>query len=76
VELAAQARRLSVRVAVAARMWKAVDVRSRARWRSYRYRSHGRESPRRDARLLKTAGQAMVGDSQLALQDLVNHGEG
>jgi hypothetical protein len=63
-----------VRVAVTARMWKAVDVRSRARWRSYR--SHGRESPRRDARLLKTAGQAMVGDSQLALQDLVNHGEG
>ena len=30
----------------------------------------------RHARLLKSAGQAMVGDSQLAMQDLVNHGEG
>jgi Arc/MetJ-type ribon-helix-helix transcriptional regulator len=30
----------------------------------------------RHARLLKTAGQAMVGDSQLAMQDLLNHGEG
>jgi hypothetical protein len=30
----------------------------------------------RHARLLKTAGQAMVGDSQLAMQELVNHGEG
>ena len=29
----------------------------------------------RHARLLKSAGQAMVGDSQLAMQDLVNHGE-
>jgi len=30
----------------------------------------------RHARLLKSAGQAMVGDSQLAIQDLVNRGEG
>lgn len=30
----------------------------------------------RHARLLKSAGQAMVGDSQLSMQDLVNHGEG
>ena len=30
----------------------------------------------RHARLLKTAGQAMMGDSQLAMQDLVNRGEG
>ena len=30
----------------------------------------------RHARLLKSAGQAMVGDSQLAMQDLVNHVEG
>ena len=30
----------------------------------------------RHARLLKSAGQAMAGDSQLAMQDLVNHGEG
>jgi hypothetical protein len=30
----------------------------------------------RHARLLKSAGQAMVGDSQLTMQDLVNHGEG
>ncbi len=30
----------------------------------------------RHARLLKSARQAMVGDSQLAMQDLVNHGEG
>lgn len=30
----------------------------------------------RHARLLKSAGQAMVGDSHLALQDLVNCGEG
>ena len=30
----------------------------------------------RHARLLKTAGQAMVGASQLAMQDLQNHGEG
>jgi Arc/MetJ-type ribon-helix-helix transcriptional regulator len=29
----------------------------------------------RHARLLKSAGQAMVGDSQLAMQDLVNHSE-
>ena len=29
----------------------------------------------RHARLLKSAGQAMVGDSQLAMQDFVNHGE-
>jgi hypothetical protein len=29
----------------------------------------------RHARLLKNAGQAMVGDSKLALHDLVNHGE-
>jgi hypothetical protein len=29
----------------------------------------------RHARLLKAAGQAMVGDSQLAMQDLVKHGE-
>jgi hypothetical protein len=29
----------------------------------------------RHARLLKTAGQAMVGDSKLAMQDLVAHGE-
>jgi hypothetical protein len=29
----------------------------------------------RHARLLKSAGQAMVGDSQLAMQDLVKHGE-
>ena len=28
------------------------------------------------ARLLKSAGQAMVGDSQFALQDLVNRAEG
>jgi len=26
--------------------------------------------------LLKSAGQAMVGDSQVAMQDLVNRGEG
>jgi hypothetical protein len=30
----------------------------------------------RYARLLKAAGQAMVGDSQLAMQDLAKHGEG
>ncbi len=30
----------------------------------------------RHIRLLKSAGQAMAGDSQLAMQDLVNHGEG
>ena len=30
----------------------------------------------RHTRLLKTAGQAMVGDSQLAMQDLLNNGEG
>src|ERR1700689_167103 len=30
----------------------------------------------RHARLLKSAGQAMVGDSQLAMQDLVARGEG
>lgn len=30
----------------------------------------------RHARLLKSAGQAMVGDSQLAMQDLVDGGEG
>jgi hypothetical protein len=30
---------------------------------------------RRHARLLKSAGQAMVGDSQLAMQELVNRGE-
>jgi hypothetical protein len=30
----------------------------------------------RHTMLLKTAGQAMVGDSQLAMQDLLNHGEG
>ena len=30
----------------------------------------------RHARLLKSAGQAMVGDSHLAMQELVNHGEG
>jgi hypothetical protein len=30
----------------------------------------------RHTRLLKTAGQAMVGDSQAAMQDLVGHGEG
>jgi predicted transcriptional regulator len=30
----------------------------------------------RHARLLKSAGQAMVGDSELALQDLVNNREG
>jgi Arc/MetJ-type ribon-helix-helix transcriptional regulator len=30
----------------------------------------------RHTRLLKTAGQAMVGDSHLAMQDLLNHGEG
>jgi Arc/MetJ-type ribon-helix-helix transcriptional regulator len=30
----------------------------------------------RHSRLLKSAGQAMVGDSQLAMQDLVNRGEG
>jgi hypothetical protein len=29
----------------------------------------------RHARLLRTAGQAMVGDSKLAMQDLVAHGE-
>jgi len=29
----------------------------------------------RQARLLKSAGQAMVGDSQLAMRDLANHGE-
>jgi Arc/MetJ-type ribon-helix-helix transcriptional regulator len=29
----------------------------------------------RHARLLKSAGQAMVGDSRLAMQELVNHGE-
>jgi len=30
----------------------------------------------RHVRLLKSAGQAMVGDSQVAMQDLVNRGEG
>jgi len=30
----------------------------------------------RHTRLLKSAGQAMVSDSQLAMRDLVNHGEG
>ena len=30
----------------------------------------------RHAQLLKSAGQAMVGDSQLAMQDLVIRGEG
>ena len=30
----------------------------------------------RHARLLKSAGQAMVGDSQLAMQDLVNRADG
>jgi hypothetical protein len=30
----------------------------------------------RHARLLKSAGQAMVGDSQFAMQDLVNRAEG
>jgi hypothetical protein len=30
----------------------------------------------RHTRLLKTAGQAMVGDSQLVMQELVKHGEG
>ena len=30
----------------------------------------------RHARLLKSAGQAMIGDSHLAMQELVNHGEG
>ena len=30
----------------------------------------------RHARLLKSAGQAMVGDSQVAMQDLVNRAEG
>ena len=30
----------------------------------------------RHARLLKSAGQAMVGDSELAMQDLVNRAEG
>jgi Arc/MetJ-type ribon-helix-helix transcriptional regulator len=30
----------------------------------------------RHTRLLKTAGQAMVGDSHLVMQDLLNHGEG
>ena len=30
----------------------------------------------RHARLLKTAGQAMVGESQMAMQELVKHGEG
>lgn len=30
----------------------------------------------RHARLLKTAGQAMAGDSKAAMQDLVGHGEG
>ena len=30
----------------------------------------------RHARLLKSAGQAMVGDSQVAMQDLVTRGEG
>ena len=30
----------------------------------------------RHARLLKSAGQAMVGDSHVAMQDLVNRGEG
>ena len=30
----------------------------------------------RHARLLKTAGQAMVGDSQVAMRDLVDRGEG
>ena len=30
----------------------------------------------RHARLLKNAGQAMVGDSHMAMQELVNHGEG
>ena len=29
----------------------------------------------RHTRLLKSAGQAMVGDSQLAMQELVKHGE-
>jgi hypothetical protein len=29
----------------------------------------------RHARMLKAAGQAMVGDSQLAMQDLLNHDE-
>jgi hypothetical protein len=29
----------------------------------------------RHARLIKSAGQAMVGDSQLVMQELVNHGE-
>ena len=29
----------------------------------------------RHARLLKSAGQAMVGDSRLAMRELVNHGE-
>jgi AraC-like DNA-binding protein len=29
----------------------------------------------RHARLMKSAGQAMIGDSQLAMQDLVKHGE-
>jgi hypothetical protein len=29
----------------------------------------------RHARLLKSAGQAMVGDSQLAIEDLVNRAE-
>jgi hypothetical protein len=31
---------------------------------------------RRHVQLLQSAGQAMVGDSQLAMQDLVNHAEG
>ena len=30
----------------------------------------------RHAKLLKSAGQAMVGDSQVAMRDLVNRGEG
>ena len=30
----------------------------------------------RHARLLKIAGQAMVGDSHLAMRELMNHGEG
>ncbi len=30
----------------------------------------------RHAQLLKSAGQAMVGDSQLAMQDLVVRGDG
>jgi hypothetical protein len=30
----------------------------------------------RHARLLKSAGQSMVGDSQVAMQDLVTCGEG